>query len=259
MTARIIDCTIFSNEIDLLMFRLNELSSCVDHHIIVECAYSFSNKFRGLVFPTIIDRLGHFKSKITYLPILCYPSSLADDHWEREAYVRNYPTKYLKDNFNPNDIILLCDLDEIPRPENIVLFKQPTHYQQILGVVGLEMDFYYYNLQWMKTLKWYYAYMTRLQYVSDINQQRRGHKNQILGKAGWHLSYFCSVEQIAEKLRNFSHSEYSGQEYTNFEHIRKAISEGKDLFNRIDAGNQLSHPPNDAIRPTYIHLLPTQF
>lgn len=49
---------------------------------------------------------------------------------------------------------------------------------------------------------------------------------------GWHFSYYMSAADIARKLSAFGHTEYDTPQYTDSEHLRKCLHEGKDLFNR---------------------------
>jgi beta-1,4-mannosyl-glycoprotein beta-1,4-N-acetylglucosaminyltransferase len=253
----IIDCILFNGEIDLLLFRLHELQDITTHHVIVECAWSFTKRWLGLTLPQHLERLQPFLSKIHYLPILTYPHTLPDDNWKRERYVRNYASKYLKDNFSAADVVIVADLDEVPRP--IALAEYLHKHKGPQPPTALEMDFYYYNFQWQKTSKWPKAYLVSIaQLPDDLDATRLAPKTLLIPNAGWHMSYFLTVEQIQAKLQNFAHSEYSGPQYTNSASVSQAIKQGTDLFHR-GYSERLVPRAVSALLPEYLDQLPVEY
>lgn len=55
---------------------------------------------------------------------------------------------------------------------------------------------------------------------------------RVQGITSHHFDYLASPEMISEKLKSFSHQEYSGDYWTNPERIRACIEQGFDLFER---------------------------
>ena len=55
---------------------------------------------------------------------------------------------------------------------------------------------------------------------------------QIFENAGWHFNNVMSPEKISKKLKTFAHNEFSSEEFSSVETIRKKINAKVDLFNR---------------------------
>lgn len=116
----IFDCFIFFNELELLQLRLHELSPVVDKFVLVEATETFQGKPKPLYYSDNKEAFKAFSNRI--VPIIVeFPKALKDP-WEREFYQRNQIMEGLKD-CSPKDTIILSDVDEIPRPEKIVQYK----------------------------------------------------------------------------------------------------------------------------------------
>ena len=63
-----IDCILFYDELEMLLFRLNELEDQVDYFIIMECNVDFRGKNKKLYFQENIGLFKKWESKIIYLP-----------------------------------------------------------------------------------------------------------------------------------------------------------------------------------------------
>ena len=49
---------------------------------------------------------------------------------------------------------------------------------------------------------------------------------------GWHFSFLQTPENIAKKIKSYSHGEFNTEEITNEENINKKILNNKDIFGR---------------------------
>jgi beta-1,4-mannosyl-glycoprotein beta-1,4-N-acetylglucosaminyltransferase len=164
------------------------------------------------------------------------------DNWFYENFQRNAIAKGLFDA-NPEDIILVSDLDEIPNLNN-------KSYLNFDSAIFLQ-NFYYYklNIFCYEGLKWknkwpgtksikyrlfQSAQKTRELRVKKISFIRIDQKIKriILEDGGWHFSYLMDPLQIKNKIMNFAHKEY--KKFNKINHIRKMIKEKKDLFNRTN-------------------------
>jgi beta-1,4-mannosyl-glycoprotein beta-1,4-N-acetylglucosaminyltransferase len=226
---RIIDCFLFNNEIDMLKLRLEELKDVVDIFVLVESKYTFSGKDKPLYFGSVKDQFLDYN--IQHI-ILSGPPS--DNAWSNEATQRNAPMEYLRNNMLPDDVALLCDLDEIPNPIAIQAIRNNT----VTAPVYFQMDFYYYNFNWIKKSPWVRASAVTLDLllkhdIETIRNLQAGIANAVR-PGGWHLSYFMSPELIREKIKAFSHQEWNKEPYLNLDSITAAINSGKDLFSRGD-------------------------
>lgn len=152
---------------------------------------------------------------------------------DREYYTRNCALSRIpKDILSDKSLILSSDLDEIVSDEVLSFCKT----QDLSYGRSLEMDFYYYNCNWKFINPWSLAkiitYSSLISKYDCSLQKLRGADLKKIKNAGWHLSYFLTYDQIALKLRSFSHSEYSGDKYTSLPNIKLAVTTGKDLFGR---------------------------
>ena len=110
----IYDCFSFFNELDLLEIRLNVLKDVVDKFVLVEAEQTHTGKPKPLFFKENEARFAAFKDRIIYVCIDKFPEG--HDAWWNENYQRNRILDGLK-NAAPDDIVMISDMDEIPRPE----------------------------------------------------------------------------------------------------------------------------------------------
>lgn len=136
----IYDCFSFFNELDLLEIRLNVLKDVVDKFVLVEAGETHTGKPKPLYFKENEARFAEFKDRIIYVGIAKFPD-LCKTSWGRENYQRNAIAEGLKDA-KDEDIILISDLDEIPRPEKI------AQYAAVPGVKAFDQTYYAFYLNY---------------------------------------------------------------------------------------------------------------
>jgi len=112
----IYDCFTFFNELDLLEIRLNVLKDVVDRFVLVEARETHTGKPKPLYFKENEQRFATFRDRIIYIALESFPKG--HDAWWNENYQRNEIKRGLKEA-KDDDVILISDLDEIPRPEII--------------------------------------------------------------------------------------------------------------------------------------------
>ena len=117
----IYDCFTFFNELDLLEIRLNTLNDYVDYFVLVEATKTFTGKDKPLYYNENKERFKQFENKIIHIIVDTYPDST--NPWVLENHQRNSIANGFA-NCKDNDIILISDLDEIPRPELIDKYKK---------------------------------------------------------------------------------------------------------------------------------------
>lgn len=208
--GKVYDCIMFYNEFDMLTLRLHELDKVVDHFVILESRKTFSNLNKKLYFQENKDKFAQFSSKIIHLVLDEFPESV-NNPWAREFYQRDYSTNYIKNNSNPDDIVIFCDADEIPQPLSIEHYKIYGSEPQ-----NFEMDFYYYNFNWLKKEKLYVSTICLCKHLHQSSpQQLRNRRNSLprLPYCGWHLSYFLNLDDIKNKIRSFAHQEFNNDTY----------------------------------------------
>ncbi len=113
---KVYDCFTFYNEFELLELRLESLYDVVDWFVIVEANKTHTNEPKPYNF---IERRNDYRK---YLPKIRYIQMDADvpfkgiGDWSIENAQRDYIMRGLVDA-QPDDLIFISDLDEIPAPD----------------------------------------------------------------------------------------------------------------------------------------------
>jgi beta-1,4-mannosyl-glycoprotein beta-1,4-N-acetylglucosaminyltransferase len=229
--GKIYDCFPFHNELDILEIRLNELYTTVDKFIIVEGTKDFANNYKPLFFQDNKERFAKFLDKIVHIIVYDWPEYT--DSWVYERFQRDAIDRGLaKLNCNDNDIIIMSDLDEIPKAEII------QNYNINQGIINLEQILYYYNFHcksdniwnWSKILPYSLKKNMSPCYVRYFYAENKNAPS--IPNAGWHFSFFGNVDQIIEKIEATAHQEYNKDEFKNKENIKECVKLGKDLYGR---------------------------
>jgi len=239
----------FFNEYDILEGRLEYLYDTVDYFVIVESDRTHNGKSKPLNYAENIERYRKYQEKILYLPLSIDVSNLTFNKvdqfdyestpWKIEMQQRRHISTALK-LFGPDDIILIGDLDEIPSKSAIKIAVDS------LGIAAdafaLEQDMFYYNLKQKQVNVWKGTVLTKNSFAQthgvQILRDARFNLTSIW-KGGWHLSYWNTIENIQNKIKNFAHQEYNTPEFTDLNNIKQRVQQGKDLFNRENATGNL--------------------
>lgn len=119
--AKVYDCFPFFNELELLRVRLEELDEVVDHFVILEGTKTYAGEEKPLFFLENAHEFEKFKDKIVHVVIDDFPTPTGDidtDNWNCQIHTRNCKLRGLID-CEEDDIVLICDLDEIPNQKAI--------------------------------------------------------------------------------------------------------------------------------------------
>lgn len=114
---KVYDCFTFYNEFELLELRLRSLWDVVDYFVIVEANRKHTGEPKIFNFWERQDEFKDFLPKIRFVPadMSNVPFKGVGD-WAIENAQRNAIMQGLVDA-EPDDLILISDLDEIPNPE----------------------------------------------------------------------------------------------------------------------------------------------
>ena len=283
---KIFDCFMYFDEDVLLDLRLNYLNSYVDKFVIVESNYAHNGKKRNLNFN--IDNFKKFKNKITYLVFDQEPSGIANfsnkDHIDitnskyflnaakRENSQRNYILEGLKDA-EPNDMILISDLDEIPNLEQnnlneinnrLIFFKQKLFYYKFnlmlesfewFGTKACRKKLLL-SPQWLRNIKDKNYPLWRL---DTIFSRTKYQDIYFVENGGWHFSYLKTAKNIEKKLMSYLHHREYDLKPIGEDGIQKMINKKKPVYNlkvdskksKFDGGEELKITSTDEL-PNYI-------
>ncbi len=282
---KIYDCFMFFDEEMMLDLRLNILDKYVDKFVITEATYMHSGKPKKLVFD--INKFSKFKDKIIYNVVDKEPPNiekiyeedndekdtrgqkLANNSNKREHLQREIAKESLKDA-DPEDIIFINDIDEIPNLKNfdfskvnkkLIFFKQ-------------KMFFYKFNLL-HEELVWTGSRACRKKNLTSP-QNLRDTKDKIyplwrldimfsklkynsihyVDNGGWHFTNIKSPEDIEKKFLNFLHHqdyEYSG---LNLVDIKKMVDNKKILYDHSADQREFKWTGSKTLKKVDLSLMP---
>ena len=242
----------------VLDVRLNFLDKYVDKFVIVESEYNHKGEKRKPQFD--INKFSKFKDKIIYILKKDVPEGIekiddTDDNnkiysksifnsWKRENLQRNNIIEGLV-NADPNDWILISDLDEIPNLEKvnfkeikkkIVLFKQEMMYYKF----NLKLE----NFIWIGTKSCKFKDLQSPQWLRDIKSNdykwwrfdcwfsKKKYQNmEFVENGGWHFSYLKTPEGIEKKLKSYLHHIDYDQNPLGLEKIKEIMENKKTIYN----------------------------
>ena len=248
----------FFDEEQILDLRLNVLNETVDFFVIVESIYNHRGEKRKLIFD--INKFNKFKNKIIYIihdeiPKQVETVNQNDSESEknrkyimnavyRENSQRNYISQGIK-QAEKNDIILISDVDEIPKFENInireitnkiIMFKQYMfHYKYNLvlpnfkwtGTKAVRKK----NLispQWLRNTKDRNYPIYR---IDTFFSKKKYNNIKIIEDGGWHFSNIKTPKMLNHKFRSYLHHIEFDKAKINENDIQKLINNKQAVYN----------------------------
>ena len=247
----------FFDEEMLLDLRLNILDKYVDKFVITESAFMHSGRSKKLNFD--ISRYQKFKEKIIYNvvnnnPTNIIPVSENDDKKtreiklinnsnKREHYQREAAQKTLEEA-DPDDWILINDIDEIPNlkeinlnkiKKKIILFKQKMFYYKF--------NLLYQTKPWFGTRACKKMNFISPQWLRDVREKKyplwrfdiafsKTKYNDIcyIENGGWHFTNIKSPEDIEKKLSNFLHHHEFEESGLKLNDIKEMMKNKKIIY-----------------------------
>jgi beta-1,4-mannosyl-glycoprotein beta-1,4-N-acetylglucosaminyltransferase len=234
-----IDCVLFYDEIDMLLFRLNELDEFVDYFVIMECELDFKGNRKKLFFEENKELFKKWGDKIIHIVSKNINKDFVDAICEKTKFAQY--TQFKTPELTKNDIIY-CQIHELYNflmsfdllPEDIVLF---SHVDEIPNFLNFNSIINSLNFEPIilsqKNFIWsteYYnptphvgtccfLFSSLIQSPNKIYQIYDTKKNRLLGKTvcqnGFHFSHFYSLEKTIKKLNLLSDNEKISENVTN--------------------------------------------
>lgn len=245
----IFDCFLYAGERSLLKIRCEELHLLSGigvqvKHVAIESKYTFTGRERK--FSLTLAEMQTYG--IDWNPLSDLPYS---DPWMNEQRQRNAIKSALVNlGAKDDDIVIISDVDEIPRTYAI------QHYRQSMGLVALQMDVYCFFLNTIAERQaWRHPKIMSWAYLKDKtpNEVRNGGFNLALMHGGWHFTSMGGPKAVMNKLDSFSHQEPEVQKFNNFDLLESMMDSGTSLW-----GNKMSVVP-DADLPYYVQMNREEF
>ncbi len=242
------------------------LYSIVDKFVIVELDKTYRGKEKEYNFLDHQSEFKIFKDKIIYITAEDTPRSSGARDWAIEYFQRNCIMRGLN-CCQPEDIIIISDLDEIPNPK--IIKNLSSHYvnitksksinnilQKAFRVLPINFDIFLKDYMVTAVLektsvvcrqKLFYYYMNcrsrGMWHGSIISKYKNVQTPQILRNlrnrlpyienGGWHFSYLGGIERIKTKVTSIIDENIYLDKYVSDEnYIRDCLDKGKDLYGR---------------------------
>lgn len=206
------DCFTFFNELDVLEMRLQEMWDVTDHFVIAEANKSHSGKPKEYILLDNWERFKPYADKIRRVQVDDFPDTT--DSWVREKFQRWALGRGLEDK-SPDDIIVISDLDEIPRAEMIQMIKEDeNNYDRYILCIPM----FQYKINYMKIYdiaKQPNIMVVRGRAFTNAQQEReytfpwvqKPNDLVVVDHGGWHFTYFGDDTNAIKKIQNFAHTE----------------------------------------------------
>lgn len=190
----VLDLFVFSEELDVLEIRLNELNSVVDYFCLVEANKTQTRLDKPYYFEDNKERFKEFLPKIVHIKLDEFKEGTG---WEQEHFQREslkLCIKQLQKNgvkLSDDDYFLLSDVDECPKASVITELVNQN--------VDLMVLNHYFGSYWLNTNSnfrswgWYGTIIGQLYCLNNVDlQYLRDIKDSLMktGKSGegWHFS-----------------------------------------------------------------------
>lgn len=226
------------------MAELNELKDL--QHIIVDSDYTFSgikkdDSLRVIDWGQTVPVLSHLPFRFTtkFTPDI--------DPWNNEKQLRDSIKDALIHNpwqeLHDHDIIIISDIDEIPRKEAILQFKPE------MGVAFLDMQKFGFFLNLREGMHWTPPKIMNWFHLKTSTPEavRNAGAPHTIDNAGWHFSWCGGIDEVMRKFASFSHQEEAVQRHANREELMRKMAIGESLW-----GSDLWSPVPISELPQYI-------
>lgn len=253
----IYDCFSFFNELDLLEIRLNILKDVVDKFVLVEASVTHTGKPKPFYFEENRGRFAAFDDKIIHVKVDDFSAADCtrtprERAWAIENLQRNSIVKGLV-GANPDDSIIISDLDEIPSPDAV---RRSVGLSGITRLGMMQCNYFlnyrnYTSPEWtlgtqilsyatFADTKTYVGFRFNefvIESVNDIpsaSSVRFMKPTRVFHAGGWHFSYQGGVEKIQTKIKSIAHTEFDNDKTHSVAWIQARIANGEDVFLRGD-------------------------
>lgn len=282
---RLFDCFTFFNELDLLDLRLSELDAVVERFVIAESPLTFTGQEKPLFFHANRDRFARFAHKIEHLVIEDMPVGEGKTAWDREWHQRRALARGYRDAA-PDDLVVISDLDEIPRPEVLARLKADPASARCLTILESDASYFYLNVMPVprslslvqaprvvaacnagdpQALRAFRARTSRSALAAPIQPllaRLRAWANfgaplevRVEPRACWHFTYLGGIEAVRAKISAYSHTEVATDAILDAGAIARSIAERRFFLGDI----KLEDVALDESFPRALHEAPEKW
>jgi beta-1,4-mannosyl-glycoprotein beta-1,4-N-acetylglucosaminyltransferase len=244
------DLFMYYDERELLDIRLQTLKDVVDVFVLCEADKDFRGRPKPLHFEWEQIPLD-LRSRVRHL--VCYddpPMDPKTNKWRIENAQRRYLIHGISDA-KDDDLIMLSDVDEIPRPDVPKDFLGRS--KNTIEFRGCRFTQYMYWMNgWFSDRVHATTIMTRRYLRDELNddlktaRERRRH-GRLITASGWHFHAIGGTEAVLQKLSITAHSQYDSEE--NRREAADRIEAGIPYYG--DTGMRIEYVPIDGRFPSH--------
>lgn len=245
---KVYELLLINTELDWLEVQLLTLYDHVDYFVVVEAAKTFTGHPKRLYVKESWTRFSEWHSKIIYHELVFPDNWNPPRAWEYEnlqrdsAFTQVFPTLKGKHCPRYGDVIIVADVDEIPRPATVALLRS-CHFPMRLT---LRSQFYYYSFQFRhRSEEWTHPqatlYTTSWSTLKPFNLRNGGGGIPFvrdldkgdLWNAAWHCRLcFANISDFLNQMESFSHKSLNKPKFRKPDLITERVRQGKDLWDR---------------------------
>jgi beta-1,4-mannosyl-glycoprotein beta-1,4-N-acetylglucosaminyltransferase len=263
----------FFNELDILEIHLATLWDFVDLFVVTEARQTFNGSEKPLYLSSNSALLERFGSKLDI--------QVLDGDWgslkgfEAEWLQRDLQHERLRSLMQDGDLLIFSDVDEIVRPQALLLAKSVLESRPEVKIAHFAQDLTYFflnNLEISGKLlsytgeypnitqkKWLGSVLARWEDAKSISltelrwPEHKAHGVRI-EQGGWHFSWvggpsrMDAMDRVILKLDNTAHVEFNNP-WNKF-NLERRIDSGKDLVRR--RGGRFSLVKDPSFLPEYV-------
>jgi hypothetical protein len=198
------DTFLFGDELDMLECRLRELDGKVYRHVLVEASLDHQGNSKPLYYAENKERFSAWADQIVHVVADVPTREETASPWDREFAQRAGVWRALIGASAPEDLVLVCDVDEIP--SGYALGLQPD------AVTALGMRLAMFAVDWVYPEETRIAVAGRrrdLQAMPLHSWRDNGVRARLplAGGCGWHFTWLGGPAAIERKAGQFCHLE----------------------------------------------------
>lgn len=228
---RVYDAVLFSNEVDMLTIRWNELYPYITKFVLLESNSTFTGLPKPHYFSIHRGKFKFIEPRLTYGTV-GGRFRRGENPFVEEAYQRVALDQLLKiAGIENDDLLIMSDVDEIPSSHTINLLRWCN---EIPPVIHLHLKNYMYSFEFQIEHKSWRASVHKY----HMGKTRYGHYRQtdlLLADSGWHCSFcFRLISDFIFKMKAYSHSDrVRFSHYLDPKRIQNVICNGDDLYDML--------------------------
>ena len=221
-------------EVDMLLFKLEEMGPWIDHFVIVESSVSNSNIARSMCF----DKAQVAES--THAPKIIYRESHESapnfNYWEQEVYVKNQLGLPLVElGLREDDLVIMMDMDEVITEKHLKMLR---FYDHPLGRTAFKISlrWSYYGFEWVNPeLTTVSAVVSWREFRTSCDLKANAVRfnlcglteGGVLAMIGWHCSWcFADTGQFIKKLERSSKLEDNQEKFKELSFLQEQREKG---------------------------------